>query len=364
MFKSTRRLFRKQQNRCLAAVLLLFISSAGAAEPDVLSRCTAIPDQAERLSCYDKAAAEQKVAEAGENSAKQACGAGYTALARLWNTRPNCDSKLYQFLPYKQNYLIARYSGNPNNEPVSAKFGPARDQQLDNTELKFQVSLKVKVAEQMGGLADLWFGYTQQSNWQAFNGTNARPFRQSNYEPELVLGFPLHTEASMLGLTPRMINFGLDHQSSGQSDPFERSWNRAYVQFGVDRDIDQNPDRFALLVRAWYRIPEGKAEDDNPDIVHYLGYGDVLFFWRHGDSNLSALVRNNLQQQNNRGSVQLDWSIPITRRPSLGNVDVARQNGRELRFYVQLFTGYGETLIDYNHYQTTIGIGLMLSDWL
>lgn len=346
------------------AAILLLACPAWADETSAMMKCAALPDQTERLRCYDNAAAAQRMAEPVATPGEDECGASYTALARQWNARPKCDSKLYQFLPYKQNYLIARYSSDPNNEPTSAKFGPARDQQLDGTELKFQVSLKVKVAEQMGGLADLWFGYTQQSNWQAFNGTNARPFRQSNYEPELVLAFPLHTEATMLGLTPRVINFGLDHQSSGQSDPFERSWNRAYVQFGVDRDIDGNPDRFAMLVRAWYRIPEGKAEDDNPDIVHYLGYGDLLFFWRHGDSNLSALVRNNLQQQNNRGSVQLDWSIPITHRPSFDNVDAGRQSGRELRFYVQVFTGYGETLIDYNHYQTTIGIGLMLSDWL
>lgn len=357
-------MLRRKVIRLAVALMILLASSAIAAGVDDLSRCAAIPDQAERLQCYDNLAATPNVEKTARQSDDDECGASYTALARQWNTRPNCESKLYQFLPYKQNYLIARFSNSPNNEPVSAKFGAARDQQLDNTELKFQVSLKVKVAEQIGGLADLWFGYTQQSNWQAFNGTNARPFRQSNYEPELVLGFPLHTETSLLGLTPRMINFGLDHQSSGQSDPFERSWNRAYLQFGADRDIDKTPDRFAMVIRAWYRIPEGTAEDDNPDIVHYLGYGDLLFFWRHGDSNLSALVRNNLQQQNNRGSVQLDWSIPITHKPSLGNVDIGRQSGRELRFYVQFFTGYGETLIDYNHYQTTIGIGLMLSDWL
>jgi phospholipase A1 len=348
----------------IAVAMMLFVTRAAMAATDSLSQCAAIPEPSERLRCYDSLAAPPNVGQIAKQSDEDQCGAGYTALARQWNTRPNCESNLYQFLPYKQNYLITRYSNNPNNQPNSAKFGDARDQQLDDTELKFQVSLKVKVAEQLGGVADLWFGYTQQSNWQAFNSTNARPFRQSNYEPELVLAFPLHTETSMLGFTPRMINFGLDHQSSGQSDPLERSWNRAYVQFGVDRDIDKNPDRFAMLVRAWYRIPEGQAEDDNPDISHYLGYGDLLLFWRHGDSNLSALLRNNLQQQNNRGSVQLDWSIPITHRPSLDNVDVGRQNGRELRFYVQLFTGYGETLIDYNHYQTTIGIGLMLSDWL
>ena len=197
-----------------------------------------------------------------------------------------------------------------------------------------------------------------------FHSSNARPFRDANYEPEMILAFPLRTEASVLGLTPRMINFGLVHQSSGQADSSERSWDRAYVQLGVDRDVDKERDRFAFLLRAWYRIPERPSEDDNPDIQRYLGYGDLLFFWRHGDSNVSLLLRNNLQAQSNHGSLQLDWSIPITRDPNLHNVNVLPLLERELRFYVQYFTGYGETLIDYNHYQTTIGIGIILTNWL
>jgi phospholipase A1 len=35
-----------------------------------------------------------------------------------------------------------------------------------------------------------------------------------------------------------------------------------------------------------------------------------------------------------------------------------------VRGYVKLFSGYGETLIDYNWNQTTIGIGITLNDWL
>ena len=356
--------FVQQQSRWFAAGILLLALSAGAAETDPLSRCTVIPDREQRWRCYDEVTAAPASMDGEESSAKDACGAGYTALSRQWNTRPNCESKLYYLVPYKQNYLIARYSNNPNNQPTSVNFEMAPDQELDHVELKFQLSLKVKVAEQIGNLADLWFGYTQQSNWQAFNGSNSRPFRETNYDPELILGFPLRTEVSALGLTPRMINVGLVHQSSGQPDPFSRSWDRAYVQVGVDRDVDKERDRFAFLMRAWYRIPEPRGEDDNPDIQHYLGYGDLLFFWRRGDINVSALLRNSLQAQNNRGSLQLDWSVPITRISSLENVNVLPLIGRELRFYVQFFTGYGETLIDYNHYQTTIGIGIMLTDWM
>jgi phospholipase A1 len=358
------RSFTPKQSRWFAAGALLLALSAQSAEPDPLSRCTAIPDREQRWRCYDEVTAAAGSGNSNDGSAGDTCGAQYTALSRQWNTRPSCESKLYRLVPYKQNYLIARYSNRPNNQPTSANFGPARAQEVDNTELKFQLSMKVKVAEQIGNLADLWFGYTQQSNWQTFNSTNARPFRDTDYEPELILAFPLHMPLSALGLTPRMINFGLVHQSTGRPDPFERSWDRAYLQIGLDRDIDKERDRFAILARAWYRLPERSTEDDNPDIQHYLGYGDLLFFWRRGDSNVSALLRNNLQTHDNRGSVQLNWSIPITRTPSLDNVNVLPLIDHELRFYVQFFTGYGETLVDYNHYQTTIGIGIMVTDWM
>jgi len=34
-----------------------------------------------------------------------------------------------------------------------------------------------------------------------------------------------------------------------------------------------------------------------------------------------------------------------------------------LKFQVQLSSGYGETLIDYNHRQATIGAGVSFGDW-
>jgi phospholipase A1 len=104
------------------------------------------------------------------------------------------------------------------------------------------------------------------------------------------------------------------------------------------------------MARAWYRIPESYSDDNNPDIEHFLGYGDLLAVYKWNPRNtMSLLVRNNLSWNDNKGGYQLDWSFPLYGR---------------LKGYVQVFTGYGESLIDYNWRQTTFGIGVLLTDWM
>src|SRR5579872_6369280 len=136
---------RNKKGCWLAASALLLAVCAEAAESDPLSRCTAITDREQRWRCYDEAAGAPVSREGALGPADDTCGAGYTALSRRWNTRPDCESRLYGLMPYKQNYLIARYSNSPNNYPTSANFGTARDQELEQPELKFQVSIKAKV---------------------------------------------------------------------------------------------------------------------------------------------------------------------------------------------------------------------------
>ena len=109
-------------------------------------------------------------------------------------------------------------------------------------------------------------------------------------------------------------------------------------------------------LKAWWRIPEDEKDDpsdsdgdDNPDIEDYLGNFEFTAVYRNYEHEISVMLRNNLDSDDNHGAIQLGWTFPLQRR---------------FRGYVQYFNGYGESLIDYNADIERIGIGILLSDLL
>lgn len=225
-------------------------------------------------------------------------------------------------------------SSNPDNTVVDP-------QSLSDIEAKFQLSFKTKAVENLfGDNGDVWLGYTQSSRWQVYNADDSRPFRESNYEPEVMLVF--RTNYSLGGWRGRMLGIGVNHQSNGRDDPFSRSWNRVVANIGLDRE------NWALVVRPWWRISDGNDED-NPDIDDYMGRGDVTLVHTRGGHEFSVTARHSFNGGDaSRGAVQLDWGFPIR---------------NTLRGHVQVFDGYGESLIDYNHRATYVGVGISLLEW-
>lgn len=255
----------------------------------------------------------------------------------LWSTRPH--NPIY-VLPLFVNGKPNRHPSTPNHEVKHFTGNEFRA-----PELKFQLSFKVKAAEDLLGTdADLWVGYTQQSHWQVYNEDNSRPFRVHDYQPEIFLTQPVYSDLPWGGKL-RMIGAGAVHHSNGESDNLSRSWNRAYLLAGMEWG------RLTVMPRLWGRIlKEGNdlQPDDNPDILDYYGYGDVRFLYQlQDDSNVSGTVRYN--PKSGKGALQLDYVRPL---------------GKGVSGYVQLFQGYGQSLIDYNHESTGIGFGLMLNDWM
>jgi phospholipase A1 len=248
--------------------------------------------------------------------------------------------------PHRQNYaLLARWSDEPNQDVLNAAAGAVDATPLQSVELEYQLSFKVKLLNDtlLGG--DVWAAYNQLSHWQAYNWSQSAPFRETNYEPELIWTLPV--DESVLGLRARLINVGFTHQSNGRGELLSRSWNRLWAQAGFERGP------FALFTRGWWRIPESSSDDNNPDIERFLGYGDVLGVYRYEQHLFTLLLRHNLDFDEGRGAVQFDWSFPL-----------ASEGNGGLRGYIQVFSGYGETLLDYDYSQTAIGVGIILVDAL
>ena len=268
-------------------------------------------------------------------------------LDKRWELTPETKKGTWRFSPYQPMYALPLFwTTKKNEEPNSPN--PRNDvtasdrEDLDSMESKFQISMKTKALENIfGDNGDLWLGYTQVSHWQVYNSDESRPFHANNYEPEAMLMF--RTNYNVLGLNGRLLGVGFNHQSNGSSDPFSRSWNRVIFNLGFERD------NFVLMIRPWIRVPEKNSDDDNSDIIDYMGRGDITAYYNWRDQQFSLMLRHNLKTGSDaHGAAQFDWTFPIK-----GN----------LRGHVQLFNGYGESLIDYNQKATYIGLGVSLVNW-
>ncbi|OEU66542.1 MAG: hypothetical protein BA867_01175 [Desulfobacterales bacterium S5133MH16] len=304
-------------------ILIIPASNIRADDQNGMTDCSKIENDEKRLKCYDEIASPKK--------------ASY--LSKLWELDIKVPRGKYSFMPHRSNYILPfAYNDSPNKEPIQ-EVSP--DMDVQKNEVKFQISLKIKLWQDiLGKEMDLWVGYTQKSFWQLYNFDASAPFRETNYEPELLLNF--RTNYKFLGMKGRIITVGFNHQSNGRSEPLSRSWNRIVGNMGFERGD------FTLLLKAWYRIPESSKDDDNPDISDYMGPGEIWGYYLWKNTRFGVMLRNNFQTDKNRGALQLEWSIPIIEK---------------VGFYIQYFKGYGESLLDHDHDVNRISVGFILIDW-
>lgn len=237
-------------------------------------------------------------------------------------------TKDFNIYPYKKNYLL----------PVNYSFNDIEGRK--NTETTFQISLEKPISYNFFGLDEsISAAYTQKSFWQTTKDSS--PFRETNYEPEIFVTLP-YKETSIL----KAYKFSLLHASNGKNEEESRSWNRLYLE-----GYFQFSNLF-LIPRVWYRIPEEKGSDDNSDIEDYYGYGDLTLLYAYKKHTFELLLRNNLKlNDSNKGAVELNWTFPLPEFLSTKNT----------YGLLQLFSGYGNNLIDYDREINKIGIGIVFS---
>ena len=349
-------------------LLIVGLSAANAhaqnPNPIDIRACTEIETDARRLACYDHATRRDELparrpAEAsrlGPDVAlkdKTSPAAGDDDRARVtaslldsrWELAPETKLGTFNVRGYRPVYLLPLFAtSRQNNEPQSPNpdNSVGTRQSIDNVEAKFQLSLKTKVWQGVfGDAGDVWIGYTQSSRWQLYNEKNSRPFRETDYEPDVTLAFDTHYR--LFGWDGRMLGVGVDHQSNGRSNPLSRSWNRIIGTVGLERP------GWTVLLRPWWRIPEAREDDNNPDIDNYMGRAEAQIVHEVNGQEFGLLLRHSLRGgDNSHGAAQLTWAFPLA-----GN----------LRGYMEIFRGYGESLIDYNHNATYVGLGFSVLDW-
>ncbi|QTH63549.1 phospholipase A [Psychrosphaera ytuae] len=247
----------------------------------------------------------------------------------------------FTLLQHRRNYILpVTYATNPSSTAVQG----LTPENIDNFEAKFQLSIKMPIFNQENG-SGLYAAFTAVSFWQVYNADASKPFRETDYEPEVFYSFK--NEYELLGVPFNELRLGFNHQSNGQDLFNSRSWNRLYVQALIDID-----DTYYAL-KVWWRIPENEKDDeldptgdDNPDITDYLGNFEFEVGHQYKHYHFFAKWRNNLDFSENRGAIELNFNYQFTEK---------------YKVLIQYFNGYGDSLIDYNRHQQRLGIGVQLN---
>lgn len=240
----------------------------------------------------------------------------------------------------------------PGEEPALSAYEPAYFVMGTNSEngndAKFQLSFKYRffdpqgsIAERFPLLSNVYFTYTQTSVWDL--GGDSSPFRDTSYKPGVFYRWMSGVSRDWL---PDEYHFGLEHESNGQGGDDSRSINIGYLRPIWHWDL-ANGKRLTFYPKIYNYL----EKNDNEDINRYRGYVD----WQMRYGREDGLIVNGLYRQGTGGYMtgQLDFSYPLSER-------IFARTGAFA--HLQIFSGYGETLLDYNRENDTqvrLGISLV-----
>lgn len=242
------------------------------------------------------------------------------------------------FYPYEPIYFLV--GGNPS--------GGEPDLKGDFPNSRFQISLRYApfvedswIADQWSGFTNVFVTYTQNTVWD-LEGESA-PFLDSTFKPELQY-YWRDVFKEEKGILKKMdILASLSHESNGRNGAGSRSINYALIRptlfFG-------DPERLNGYLAPGFWFYFG-ALTDNPEIRHYRGHADVKAAIQWADT-LQAAGTFRMGDELEKGSMQLDLTYP------LGQIT---GDTLDLYLHLQYFTGYGQTLLNYNRREQALRAG-------
>ncbi|HIP38783.1 MAG TPA: phospholipase [Desulfocapsa sulfexigens] len=296
-----------------------------------------------KAECRKEQAAVQK--NVTETDSSDRADKGYTFSNRLKEDEKNI-LRPFSLMAHKPNYILfGAYNHNGFDPSLHQEQYSNPSLSAKHVESQFQLSIKSPlVVDLFKQNIDIYAAYTNLSFWQVYNSEFSSPFREINHEPEAWIQFnPAEIKAFAIKNSRNRIGFV--HQSNGKGGILSRSWNRVYLSMLFEKN------NFTFSIKPWLRIPEDAENDDNPNITDYLGHYHVRFGYKLSDHTFSMMLRNNLESGFSKGAMELGWSFPLWKY-------------NFIKGYVHYFSGYGHSLIDYDNYINSIGVGVLLTDIL
>lgn len=166
-------------------------------------------------------------------------------------------------------FAIAHYISQPLD---AIELKPDRENYVSHTkfnggqkEVKFQLSFKSPIYK----ISDFTLSgsYTQKSYWQVYDESNSRPFRETNYNPQIYFSYePTELIAYKIGYWHESNGGKNRYDKYGNLSKYSRSWDRYYGE------IEYEFDKFKIRASVW-----DVFQSEHPDIEKTAGFGQVYF---------------------------------------------------------------------------------------
>lgn len=227
------------------------------------------------------------------------------------------------FTVHKNIYFI---SGVPTNKPLGS----------ETTDAKYQISFKQLISRNTKFWDTyLFLTYSQKAFWNIYEESS--PFQEINFNPTLGLGKIVYNKNDeLIGIA----SLALEHESNGRDSIFSRSWNNIHATY--DTKIS---NKGRIGIKAWIPFLYQK---DNPDILDYIGLGEVTYTHRFIEDKLEleVMARKGLQ-----------WDKKGALRTRLFYSPFKK---KDQYLMLEWFNGYSESLINYTEYKSMIRVGFVI----
>ncbi len=215
------------------------------------------------------------------------------------------------------------------NEPIYFVLGGHHE-----FKAHFQFSFKYRLLDEESRvvsafplLKDLYLAYSQTSLWNL--DSDSYPFEDSSYRPGWFIDHHVKNDAPLL---PSFVRAGYEHESNGKEAEASRTRGTFFVwPFWSQTLAGHN---FVIAPKLYGYTSK---DDENPDIADYRSYVDLLLRYG-GEQHWSMSTTYRFSKENYSGTF-VEFSQPLRK---------SRDGSTGGYLYVQLFEGYGETLLAYN----------------